>query len=146
MVDADSVTRLRGVIGKLARQLNAVSTGEGVTPTQASVLGLVATRGELGLAELAEIEGLNPTMLSRVIGKLDELGLIRRLPDPADQRAARVDVTAAGRRMHKRLRTLRTDVVSRCLDGLPEETVETLLGALPALEALAEELKVRRSR
>jgi len=146
MVDAESVTRLRGVIGKLARQLNAVATGAGLTPTQASVLGLVATRGELGLAELAEIEGLNPTMLSRVVGKLDELELIRRLPDPADQRAARVDVTPAGRRMHKRLSALRTDVVSRCLDALPDETVATLLAALPALEALAEELKVRRSR
>ena len=38
-MDADRVTRLRGVIGRLARQLNASSTGEGLTPSQASVLG-----------------------------------------------------------------------------------------------------------
>jgi DNA-binding MarR family transcriptional regulator len=60
------------------------------------VLGIVAYRGSLGLAELTEIEGLNPTTLSRVVGKLDSFGLIRRLRDPEDFRAARVEVTPDG--------------------------------------------------
>jgi hypothetical protein len=34
-------------------------------------------------------------------------------------------------------------VVSDCLDRLPAETVTQLFTALPALEALAEELKTR---
>ena len=145
MVDVESVTRLRGVIGKLSRQLNATATGEGLTPTQASVLGLVASRDTLGLAELTQLEGLNPTMLSRVVGKLADLGLIRRVPDPDDQRAVRVEITPAGSRLHRRLRAVRTDAVSRCLEELPDEAVKTLLGAVPALEVLAEELKRRRS-
>ncbi len=141
MVDADTVTRLRVVIGRLARELNATATGEGLTPTQASVLGLVSGRGPLGMAELAGLEGLNPTMLSRVVGRLDELGLVRRLPDPADLRAVRVEVTAAGRRVHQRIRTLRTRAVSQCLERLPDETAHTLLDAVPALEALVDELR-----
>ena len=32
---------------------------------------MIVNRGPLGLAELTEIEGLNPTMLSRVVGRLD---------------------------------------------------------------------------
>src|SRR4051794_26476911 len=107
-MDTDDVARLRGVIFRLARQLNATSTGEGLTPTQASVLGLVAFRGPLGLAELTELEGLNPTMLSRVVRKLDEDGLIRRLPDPSDLRAVRVEVTPEGALVHERVRALRT--------------------------------------
>ena len=76
-MDVELVARLRGVIGKLARKLNDTSTGEGLTPTQYSVLGLVRKRGPLGLAELTDLEGLNPTMLSRVVGRLLELELIR---------------------------------------------------------------------
>lgn len=140
VVDSDTVIRMRVVIGRLARQLNASATGEGLTPTQASILGLVTGRGPLGLAELAELEGLNPTMLSRVVGKLTELDLIRRIPHPADARAALVEVTAAGKKVHTRIKTRRTAVVSECLDRLPPDTTRALLAALPALEALAAEL------
>jgi DNA-binding MarR family transcriptional regulator len=140
-MEAELVARLRGVIGRLARQLNVTSTGEGLTPSQASVLGLVAIRGPLGLAELSDLEGLNPTMLSRIVRRLDEDGLISRLSDPADLRAARVEITSAGTLVHQRLRDGRTKVVSDCLDRLPAETVTQLFTALPALEALAEELK-----
>ena len=96
-MDSNTVIRLRRVVLNLARQLNAASREEGLTPTQASVLGITTVRGPLSLAELTELEGINPTMLSRVIGKLDEYGLINRLRDPDDFRAARVEVTPKGR-------------------------------------------------
>ena len=137
-MDVELVTRLRAVIGKLARELNDTSTGEGLTPTQYSVLGLVRSRGPLGLADLGRLEGLNPTMLSRVIRALDEKGLIRRLPDPSDLRAARVEVTAAGVDVHERIRDHRTRVLADCLEQLPPETAQALLSSVPAMESLAE--------
>jgi len=140
-MDVEMVARLRGVISRLARQLNATSTDEGLTPTQYSVLGLIAVRGPLGLTELTEMEGLNPTMLSRVVRKLDDEGLIRRQPDPADQRAARVQVTPAGSEVHQRIRAQRTQVLYTCLERLPIEVTDELLKAVPMLEAVAEELK-----
>jgi DNA-binding MarR family transcriptional regulator len=140
-MDADGVTRLRGVIGRLARQLNASSTAEGLTPSQASVLGLVVFRGPLSLSELADLEGLNPTMLSRVVGRLQELELIRRIPDPADLRSASVTSTEAGQEIDRRVKAQRAAVVSQCVDQLPEQEQEALSAALPALEALAEALK-----
>src|SRR5580698_2198176 len=100
-MDAELVARLRGVIPRLARELNDTSTGEGLTPTQYSVLALVRSRGPLGLAELTDLEGLNPTMVSRIIKVLDEGGLIRRTPDPDDMRAARLEITPAGAQMHE---------------------------------------------
>ena len=140
-MDADGVTRLRGVIGRLARQLNASSTAEGLTPSQASVLGLVVFRGPLSLSELADLEGLNPTMLSRVVGRLQELDLIRRIPDPADLRSASVTSTEAGQQVDRRVKAQRASVVSQCVDQLPAQEQEALSAALPALEALAEALK-----
>jgi len=140
-MDADLVARLRGVIPRLARELNDTSTGEGLTPTQYSVLALVRSRGPLGLAELTELEGLNPTMVSRIVKVLDERGLIRRMADPNDLRAARLEATPAGEQVHDRVRAQRTQVLSERLGRLPAETAEALLAAVPAMEALAEAVK-----
>jgi DNA-binding MarR family transcriptional regulator len=140
-MDDELVARLRAVIPRLARVLNDTSTGAGLTPTQYSVLGLVSVRGPLGLTELTELEGINPTMLSRVVKALDERGLIRRLQNQGDLRAARVEVTPEGVRVHDQVRAQRTRVLSACLDGLPPDTAATLLKAVPDLECLAEALK-----
>jgi DNA-binding MarR family transcriptional regulator len=140
-MDAELVDRLRGVIPRLARQLNDTSTGEGLTPTQYSVLALIRIRGPLGLAQLGELEGINPTMLSRIVKILDERGFIRRLPNPQDMRAARVEVTPEGMRLNDRVRAQRTQVLIECLGRLPSETARGLLAAVPAMEELAEAVK-----
>jgi DNA-binding MarR family transcriptional regulator len=140
-MDTELVVRLRAVLARLTRLLNDTSTGEGLTPTQYSVLVLVRNKGPLGLTELAELEGLNPTMLSRVVKALDERGLVRRMPDPVDARAARLAATAEGENVHDRVRAERTKVVADCIDRLPPETAEMLAASVPTLEALAEALK-----
>ena len=147
-MDNDTVIRLRRVVLRLARQLNAASGQEGLTPTQASVLGITVGRGPLSLAELTELEGINPTMLSRVIGKLDSFGLIKRLRDPDDFRAARVEATSEGRLMHERISAQRSAIISACVTGLPADQEDALVAALPAFENLAEELRatVQRDR
>src|SRR5260370_33465901 len=147
-MDNETVMRLRRVVRRLARQLNAASREEGLTPTQASVLGITTMRGPLSLAELTEVEGINPTMLSRVIGKLDEFGLISRLRDPDDFRAARVEVTQKGQGVYERITAQRSAVISESVSGLPAGEQAALAAALPALENLAEDLRdtVRRSR
>jgi DNA-binding MarR family transcriptional regulator len=136
-MDEDGAIRLRRVISKLARELNSSSTGAGLTPSQASVLALIAARGPLTLGELGEIEGLNPTMLSRVIGRLHEMGLIERIPDPQDLRSASVVSTPAGKRVDQEVKTQRAAAVSRCLETLPPQQVTVITEALPALEELA---------
>jgi DNA-binding MarR family transcriptional regulator len=140
-MDTELVARLRAVIPRLARVLNDTSTGEDLTPTQYSVLALVRGRGPLGLTELTELEGLNPTMLSRIVKVLDERGLIRRMQDPGDLRAASVAATTEGEQVHDRIRQQRTKVLSECLHDLPPDTAARLLAAVPDLEVLAEALK-----
>ncbi|HEX7163093.1 MAG TPA: MarR family transcriptional regulator [Trebonia sp.] len=140
-MDTELVARLRAVIPRLARVLNDTTTGADLTPTQYSVLALVHVRGPLGLTELTELEGLNPTMLSRVVKVLDERGLIRRMQDPGDLRAARVEVTPEGAKLHDQLRAKRTKLLSGCLQALPPDSAAMLLNAVPGLEALAEALK-----
>ena len=140
-MDNDTVIRLRRVVLGLARQLYATSREEGLTPTQASVLGITSVKGPLSLAELTEIESINPTMLSRVIGKLDSFGLITRLRDPDDSRAAWVEATPAGKQLYARIAAQRSAIISECVAGMPAEQEAVLVAALPALEQLATELR-----
>lgn len=146
MVDVDVVARLRGVIAKLSRQLNASATHEGLTPSQASALGLIAWRGPMSLTELAELESLNPTMVSRIVGRLDDLELIQRRQNPQDLRAALVEITASGQAMNERIRADRGNVVLGCLDRLSEDQRDAIVTALPGLENLADELKAAGAR
>ena len=116
-MDDDGAIRLRRVISKLARQLNTSSTGAGLTPSQASVLGLIVAHGPLSLAELSDLERLNPTMLSRVVSRLHVMDLIDRIPDPADLRSASVVSTAEGQRIDQQIKARRAAAVSQCLDA-----------------------------
>src|ERR1700685_4672919 len=87
-VGVDSAARLRSAINRISRRLRPTSAGQGFTPTEILVLETVANRGPIGLSDLAAVEAMNPTMLSRVARRLEEAGLIHRHPHPVDGRAA----------------------------------------------------------
>jgi DNA-binding MarR family transcriptional regulator len=142
-LNAETAARLRAVVGKLARRLNALARGSGLAPSQLSALGVIARQGPIRLSELAEIESVNPTMLSRVVAALDEAGLVRRRTDPDDRRAGLLEVTASGRRTHDRLRAERGRVLTAGLERLEPGDVAAVEAALPALEALIESLAGR---
>jgi DNA-binding MarR family transcriptional regulator len=144
-VSSDDVARLRAVIGKLSRRLRPTKASAGLTPTQLSVLFQVVACDSVGVGELAKSEGLNPTLLSRTIGRLVEQGLVRRETASDDRRAAVVEPTAAGRKLRDRARTERNDILARLLADASPEDRRVVLAALPALERLAEQLKEARS-
>jgi DNA-binding MarR family transcriptional regulator len=143
---ADAAARLRSAINRISRRLRPTAAGAGFTPTQISVLETVAKRGPIRLSDLAAVEGLNPTMLSRVAQKLEGPGLIRRHPHPADGRSALIEATGSGRRLFERIRNERTDQLSLELGALNDDDRRLVVAALPALEQLAEQLKDRRPR
>ncbi|WP_181064607.1 MarR family winged helix-turn-helix transcriptional regulator [Nocardia nova] len=75
----------------------------GLTPTQFNLLastGWLAHRGGLPTQQqAADMAGVDRMMASRVIRALEERGLLRRHPDPADARAFRLEITSAGRKL-----------------------------------------------
>jgi DNA-binding MarR family transcriptional regulator len=131
------VTRLRAAVSRMSRAMDReVGSGE-LTRTQFTVLGTTIRRGPIRLGDLAELENINPTMLSRVVAKLDSAGFIQRKPDPSDQRAALIEATPAGAAAHAEIRAQRTALMARRLAELPLDAEPQLRDALPALELLA---------
>jgi DNA-binding MarR family transcriptional regulator len=141
----EAPARLRIAVARLSRRLKPTAAAGSLTTTEVDVLQTVARLGPLKLSQLAVSAGLNPTMLSRVVARLEDQGLLQRLSDETDGRVCRVEVTGAGRRLHDRVRSERTDLLSSELDLLSKADRRAVTAALPALEQLAERLLERPS-
>lgn len=140
LFDDDEVSRLRVALGRISRQVDRQTSGGELTKTQFSILTTAVRRGPIRASEMAEIETLNPTMLSRMIGKMEAAGLLMRSADPDDGRAIVVSATPEGIALHTELRDKRTLLFADYLGQLPETETRDLLDALPALEALGERM------
>jgi DNA-binding MarR family transcriptional regulator len=92
---------------------------------------------------LATDEGLNPTMLSRIVAKLEAAGLAQRTPDELDGRVARLAVTDAGRTLYEVIRSERTEALLSALERLSPLEQRKLVAAIPVLESVVEVLKQR---
>jgi len=137
-LDDESVDRLRIAVMRTARRLRAAAAEERLSPAQSGTLATLVRRGPMRAGDLAAAEAVNPTMMSRILGHLEEAGLIERAPDPDDARSTIARATPAGRRLIGRLRKRRAAVLRDRLDHLAPEHAAALGAALPALEALAE--------
>ena len=102
------------------------------------MLFTVVRCGPIGMSELAREEDLNPTMLSRVVARLADEGLLERTPHPDDGRAVVVRRPTPGSRLrdetpprpHRRPRP-------RARRPVTPRTRAALEAALPVLERLA---------
>jgi DNA-binding MarR family transcriptional regulator len=141
-VDTEAAQRLRVVFGKLARLLRPTEAGfaADLTPTRVAVLLNTVRNGPIRLAEVAEQEGLNPTLLSRTVANLAQDGLVTRVADEADRRSAWLDATPAGRELAETIRAQRTYAVQVALEELSVKDRSLVEAALPALEQLAKQL------
>jgi DNA-binding MarR family transcriptional regulator len=137
----DEVNRLRIALGRISRRIDRQISGGGMTRSELSALGTVGRQKSIGVGQLAEEEGLNPTMCSRIVGRFEAAGLVRRAPGADDRRAVRVEITAAGSKLHTKLRAQRTRLLAASLADLPDRERGALLAAVPALELLADAMR-----
>jgi DNA-binding MarR family transcriptional regulator len=130
------VTRLRVAIARVSRRLRRHELA-GITPTQLAALATVEARGPLRLGDLAAVERIAPSTLTRMVTALEELGYVSRCAVPGDARAAALSVTEPGRAALDRIRQETTAILADSLRTLPADQLAALAAALPALETLA---------
>jgi DNA-binding MarR family transcriptional regulator len=76
---------------------------------------LVSEGGDVRVTELAERLGIDAPAVTRKVQQLERVGLVSRHSDPADARASRLDVTAAGRRTIERLQRAQAEWMGELL-------------------------------
>lgn len=134
---------LRVALGRLNRSLRLTHAEAYLSSSQREVLMAIARAGTLRLSELAREEGLNPTMLSRIIAKLEAAGMVTRTCDPKDARVIHLAATPEGLALRERIRSERTDALLFALGRLSKEEKHALSVATPALEAIVATLRDR---
>jgi DNA-binding MarR family transcriptional regulator len=136
--ETELAARLRLAVLRLSRRLRQQVAG-GVTSTQVSALATVERLGTPTLGELAASEQVRPPSMTRNVVGLEAAGLVRRRVDDDDRRVARVMLTAEGRRVLQRSRSLRTAFLARRLRRLSESERQSLGDLVRLLEKLVDE-------
>ena len=136
--------QLRSVVGRLVRSLRTAQGVSPLSPSQRDVLRVVVRRGPIRIAAIAADEGMNITMVSRIISHLERASLVERSLDTEDERVVHVAPTRAGRRLADSLRRERTAVLGEALAKLSDRDLRRLHEALPILDLVADDVSAVR--
>jgi DNA-binding MarR family transcriptional regulator len=106
------------------------------------VLNRVNQEGPLRLTALAAAEDTSQPAMTQLVQRMERQGLLDRLSDPEDGRAALVAISDAGRKLWERRTDGRRERLANLLAELTPEDAQTLLlaahVAMPILRKLAE--------
>ena len=105
-------------------------------PAQVELLRAVQDSPGIGVAAVARRLRLADNSVSTLVRTAIADGHVRRSPDPADRRAARLELTDAAHERLRRWRAARADVVDAALARLDPADHAALEAAVPALHRL----------
>ncbi len=131
-------TQLRIALTRLARRLRTEKSDDTLTLTQLSALATLASSGPLSPTALAELERVQPPSMTRVIARLEELGLVERAPHESDRRQSVIAISPAGARRIQADRQLREVWLAHALERLPPEDRARLRAVVPVLHRLTQ--------
>ena len=139
-VPDDDVAALERELSVLLRRARAYSgeIARAVHPDlEAAAYGLLmhVVDGGARAADLAEYFGIDKSTVSRQVRLLEQLGLLRREPDPADARVLRLVATDEGVRRLQAARDARRHVVESRLQGWDPDDIGRLAGLLARYNA-----------
>lgn len=104
--------------------------------SQIELVRLVRREPGIAVSEAAESLGLAGNTVSTLVRQLTDAGVLRREPDPADRRVARLHVTTAARTRIEGWRDHRAELAAEALGRLDADDHAALTAAVPALARL----------
>ena len=128
--------RLRPVLLKLNRELRREVHALGVTGGQAALLAVLREHPGIGVRELAALEGLSAPAMSGYVDRLEAAGLARRTRSETDRRRVGIEVTPAGLRVLRSVRSRRTAWLAKRLKRLDEAERAAIDAAIEPLRRL----------
>ncbi|MFB7940557.1 MarR family winged helix-turn-helix transcriptional regulator [Streptomyces sp. NPDC127049] len=124
---------------RLTRRLHRIQKRHlepvGITPAQSRLLRVVAHYGDAPprMADLAARLEVVPRAVTSLVDGLEGAGRVRRVPDPANRRVIRIELTDEGRATLRELRSARRAAAEDILAPLTVDQREVLGGLLTAL-------------
>ena len=128
---------LRPTITRLARRLRQ-QDHTGLGPTMTAALASIAKHGGPTHGELAAIEQVAPPTITAVVGKMENLGLVKRETGTVDRRVTRIRITPAGVDQLDEVRNRRTSWLAFQLSSLTDDERRRLADAVDVLAKLVD--------
>src|SRR5262245_39689581 len=110
-----------------------------LTQSQISALQSLDVGGALTPRELAEAERVQPPTMTRIVSRLEELGLVVRTPHPSDGRQVFLALSPTGRELLEGYRRTRDEWLAQRLAELPADERETVARAADILGRIAKD-------
>lgn len=107
-----------------------------LTLAQWVILSALWRQDGMLISEIADYSGNNAPAASRIIDRMEEAGLVKRVPSPDDKRVVRVHVTQNGSSL-SHLSDFHERVNLRLLRGIEENEAELLFDLLRRVDANA---------
>jgi len=101
-----------------------------ITAPQLIVLASVANGEADSAAGLCKTISYDPGAMTRMIDRLQQKGLVRRIPRPEDRRAMNLELTVAGKALYPQLLAAKERVAAQFLRGFSQDEVGVLEGLL----------------
>jgi len=108
------------------------------TITQARTLATLKIEGPKRLTDLAVLQQVTQPSMSILVARLENRGLVERVPESGGRRPTLIAITGTGRALLDSLVALRARVIQSRLEQLTEGDLEAVARALPALERLVD--------
>ncbi|GIF19799.1 MarR family transcriptional regulator [Paractinoplanes tereljensis] len=135
---ADELARtLRDAILRLNRRVRQTRAVGDLTFSQLSALTSLQLAGALTPRELADVERVQPPTMTKIVGKLEERGLVVRTPHPTDGRQVILAPTEQGRAMYAQFEKVRNEWLAEQLAGLNDEERNVLARAAQIMQQVA---------
>ena len=128
---------LREAIMRLNRRLRQARAVGDLTFSQLSALTSLQLAGALTPRELADVERVQPPTMTKIVGKLEERGLVLRTPHPTDRRQVILAATEEGRAVYAQFEKARNEWLALQLAELTPEERDTLDRAAQILRQVA---------
>ena len=94
------VDRIMGISKRFKNGLEETLAEHGLSWADWKMLSALLRKSPRSAGKLAEITELSSGAMTNRLDRLEEAGLVRRLPDPDDRRGVLVEVTAKGKRAY----------------------------------------------
>jgi DNA-binding MarR family transcriptional regulator len=145
IVVADALFAAIGVLRReVRRAVGRPWPLQSLSGSQVELLRLIRRQPGVSVADAATELGLAPNSVSTLVGQLNDAGLIRRTPDPADRRVARLTLTSAARRYTDAWRDRRSAVAASAISQLTARDRVLLESALPVLDKITDSVRSAR--
>jgi DNA-binding MarR family transcriptional regulator len=128
---------LREAITRLNRRVRQARPVGDLTFSQLSALTSLQLAGALTPRELADMERVQPPTMTKIVGKLEDRGLVARTPHPTDRRQVILAATEEGRAVYAQFERARNEWLAQQLGELAPEDRDTLARAAEILQQVA---------